>query len=275
MKSLLTDIKSHVISRICSTPVTEYPFWTVYISEILPESFYQQLKEKMLYFKYNRPLQDRNWDNPEYMNKRYSLKGEDDPVIDLFRQVFDDSDIKRALIEKFYFSDWSKDVEFTTDLQFVFTESGRFQRIHTDIPAQILTCNFYLPEGELSLQEQFDNATIVYDKQLQPCKLFRYTDNSAVFFAPHFYSYHGFNTTVDNRNTLLFFYSQKDLIQRFYDNSKNQNLEQDPDKFKDVVQWKLGKFRLQEYGLNDMDFLSKVLQEKWCCRVNTLNGRIE
>ncbi len=270
-----TEIKNWILNKIEKTEVNTLPFYILYIENIFPDDFYQMLKDKMLYYKYNETLQDRNWDNPNFMNKKFSLKDCDDREINIFREVFDDIEIKSSLMKKFYYGNHVDEMVFNHDLQFVFTDAGRFQRIHTDIPAQFISVNFYMPEDELTEVEQLDNGTILYDKELNPCKIVRYKGNSVSFFAPHFYSYHGFNTTVKNRNTLLFFYAQRDLIKRFYDNSKNQNGEQDPDKFKDVVQWKLSKYRLIEYGQDDLEFLTKLIKEKSDCRVNTLNGRIE
>jgi len=270
-----TEIKNHVLEKIESSDVTQYPFYNLYITNIFPIDFYEKLKERMLYFKYNENLQDRNWDNPDFMNKKFSLRDiEDDDVINLIREVFNDVDIKNSIMSKFYFENWTDEIEFNRDLQFVFTGKNKFQRIHTDIPAQFVSVNFYLPENELTQQEELDNGTLLYDKELNPCKVSRFVSNSVSFFAPHFYSYHGFDTTIDNRNTLLFFYAQKDLVKRFYDNSKNQNSEQDPDKFKDLIQWKISKYRLIEYGSDDMEFLTKLIQEKSDCKVNELNGRI-
>jgi hypothetical protein len=269
-----TEIKNHVLEKIESSDVTQYPFYNIYITNIFPINFYEKLKERMLYFKYNENLQDRNWDNPDFMNKKFSLRDIDDDVINLIREVFNDVDIKNSIMSKFYYENWTDEIEFNRDLQFVFTGKNKFQRIHTDIPAQFVSVNFYLPENELTQQEELDNGTLLYDKELNPCKVSRFVSNSVSFFAPHFYSYHGFDTTIDNRNTLLFFYAQKDLVKRFYDNSKNQNSEQDPDKFKDLIQWKISKYRLIEYGSDDMEFLTKLIQEKSDCKVNELNGRI-
>ena len=269
-----TEIKNHVLEKIESSDVTQYPFYNLYITNIFPINFYEKLKERMLYFKYNENLQDRNWDNPDFMNKKFSLRDIDDDVINLIREVFNDVDIKNSIMSKFYFENWTDEIEFNRDLQFVFTGKNKFQRIHTDIPAQFISVNFYLPENELTQQEELDNGTLLYDKELNPCKVSRFVSNSVSFFAPHFYSYHGFDTTIDNRNTLLFFYAQKDLVKRFYDNSKNQNSEQDPDKFKDLIQWKISKYRLIEYGSDDMQFLTKLIKEKSDCKVNQLNGRI-
>ena len=229
----------------------------------------------MLYYKHNEELQDRNWDNPNFMNKKFALKDVNCYEINIIREIFDNDDIKKSLMKKFYYGDYIDEMVFNHDLQFVFTDGDRFQRIHTDIPAQFISVNFYLPEDELTEQEELDNGTILYDKDLNPCKIVKFKSNSVSFFAPHFYSYHGFNTTIKNRNTLLFFYAQKDLIKRFYDNSKNQNEEQNPDKFKDVIQWKISKYRLIEYGSDDLEFLTKLIKEKSDCKVNTQNGRIE
>ena len=272
---LLIDIKNHVLSKIETTDINTYPFYNLYINDIFPNDFYQKLKDKMLYYKYNETLKDRNWDNPNFMNKRFPLVDIIDWEINIVREVFDDVDIKSALMKKFYFGNHIDEMVFNHDMQFVFTDGDRFQRIHTDIPAQFISVNFYMPEDDITEVEELDNGTILYDKELNPCKIVRYKGNSVSFFAPHFYSYHGFNTTIKNRNTLLFFYAQKDLIKRFYDNSKNQNGEQNPDKFKDVIQWKISKYRLIEYGSDDLEFLTKLIKEKSDCKVNTLNGRIE
>jgi hypothetical protein len=271
----ISNIKDYVLRKIESSNINTHPFYNLYINDIFPPDFYQSLKDKMLYYKYNEKLEDRNWDNPDFINKKISLKNNNDHEINIIREVFGDDEIKNALMRKFYFNSYLDEMEFHRDLQFVFTDGNRFQRIHTDIPAQFISVNFYMPEDELTDQEELDNGTILYDKELNPCKIIKFKPNSVSFFAPHFYSYHGFNTTVKNRNTLLFFYAQKDLIKRFYDNSKNQNGEQDPDKFKDVIQWKISKWRLIEYGLDDLEFLTKVIKEKSECKVNTLNGRIK
>lgn len=270
------DIKTHVLNRIKSTEINTYPFYNIYIENIFPDIFYDKLKKRMLYYKYNSNLENRNWDNPDFMNKKISLKNIEDDEIDIVKFIFDDSDIKQSIIEKFYINhDFIDEIVFTHDLQFVFTEKNRFQKIHTDIPAQFVSVVFYLPEEDnISKCDELNNGTILYDKDLKPIKVSKFIGNSVSFFAPHFYSYHGFNTTVDNRNTMLFFYTQKDLIKRFYDNSKNQNGEQNVELFKNVIQWKITKYRLIEYGKDDMDFLTKLLTEKNNCKIDTLNGRI-
>ena len=271
-------IKNYVLDQIKQSKINKYPFFNLYIENIFPENFYERLKSRMLDYKYNSVLQDRNWDNPSFINKKFSLKEINDCEIETVTYIFNDYEIKKAFIEKFYVkSDFIEEIVFTHDLQFVFTVKNKFQVIHTDIPAQFLSIVFYLPEKEIiSDEEEMNNGTILYDKDLNANKISKFKKNSVACFAAHFYSYHGFNTTIDNRNTMLFFYAQKDLIKRFYDNIHNENNEQNVSEFKDVIQWKISKYKLREYddNGNDLEFLSKLIKEKSICKINSLNGRI-
>ena len=274
---LKENIKMHVLKRIKSTEINTYPFYNVYIENIFPETFYEKLKNLMIYYKYNSKLENRNWDNPDFMNKKISLNNVEDYEINIVKYIFEDSEIKKSIMEKFYLTpNFIDEIVFKHDLQFVFTEKNKFQKIHTDIPAQFVSVVFYIPEDDdISECDKLNNGTILYDRDLNPVKVSKFKGNSVSFFAPHFYSYNGFNTTINNRNTMLFFYAQKDLIKRFYDNSKNQNGEQNVELFKNVIQWKISKYRLIEYGKDDMNFLTKLLTEKEYCKIDTLNGRIK
>lgn len=40
------------------------------------------------------------------MNKRFSLKDINDPEINIIREVFDDDDIKVAIMKKFYYNSY-------------------------------------------------------------------------------------------------------------------------------------------------------------------------
>ena len=274
---LKENIKMHVLKRINSTEINTYPFYNVYIENIFPETFYEKLKNLMIYYKYNSKLENRNWDNPDFMNKKIILNNVENYEINIVKYIFEDSEIKKSIMEKFYLTpNFIDEIVFKHDLQFVFTEKNKFQKIHTDIPAQFVSVVFYIPEDvDISECDKLNNGTILYDRDLNPVKVSKFKGNSVSFFAPHFYSYHGFNTTINNRNTMLFFYAQKDLIKRFYDNSKNQNGEQNVELFKNVIQWKISKYRLIEYGKDDMNFLTKLLSEKENCKIDTLNGRIK
>ena len=185
------DIKIHVLNRIKSTDINTYPFYNIYIENIFPDVFYEKLKERMLYYKYNSNLENRNWDNPEFMNKKISLNNIEDDEIDIVKFIFDDYEIKHSITEKFYINtDFIDEIVFKHDLQFVFTDKDRFQKIHTDIPAQFVSVVFYLPEENISECDELNNGTILYDKELKPVKVSKFIGNSVSFFAPHFYSYH-------------------------------------------------------------------------------------
>ena len=67
-----TEIKNYVLNKIEKTDINIYPFYNLYVENIFPDDFYQRLKDKMLYYKHNETLQDRNWDNPNFMNKRFN-----------------------------------------------------------------------------------------------------------------------------------------------------------------------------------------------------------
>jgi len=126
----------------------------------------------------------------------------------------------------------------------------------------------------LNEDEQLNNGTITYDKDLKPYKMVKYKANTLFCFAPHFYSYHGFSTTIDNRNILLFFYSNETMLQKFYDNIDNKNGYLNPDNFKNRIEEKNIKYPLIEYTKN-CNFLDKIQQEKTNCKINDKNGRIK
>ena len=152
------DIKIHVLNRIKSTDINTYPFYNIYIENIFPDVFYEKLK---------------------------------DYEIDIVKFIFDDYEIKHSITEKFYINtDFIDEIVFKHDLQFVFTDKDRFQKIHTDIPAQFVSVVFYLPEENISECDELNNGTILYDKELKPVKVSKFIGNSVSFFAPHFYSYH-------------------------------------------------------------------------------------
>jgi len=264
-------IEKHVLQRINDTNIGVYPFYYLYIENIFTDDFYEKLKKQMLYYKYNSLLQDRNWDHPNFINKKYHLTNINDDTITVVKNIFNSDKIKQAFLEKFYIEYTKCDkIVFEKDLQFVFTEKDKFQRIHTDIPAQYLSVVFYLPEDEISVEDELNNGTILYDKNLQPHKVAKFKNNSLCCFAPHFYSYHGFNTTINNRNTMLFFYANEDYLTRFYDNINNENGDMNVENFKNIIEKKITKYKLIEYGLDN----NKIIIEKERCKIDGLNGRI-
>ena len=146
---LKENIKMHVLKRINSTEINTYPFYNVYIENIFPEAFYEKLKNLMIYYKYNSKLENRNWDNPDFMNKKISLNNVENYEINIVKYIFEDSEIKKSIMEKFYLSpNFIDEIVFKHDLQFVFTEKNKFQKIHTDIPAQFVSVVFYISEDD-------------------------------------------------------------------------------------------------------------------------------
>lgn len=206
MTDYFLKLKDHVLKKIENTNINEFPYYNLYIEDIFLDDFYVLLKEKMLFYKNHNKHEDRNWDSPLFINKMYNLQNNIDNIITTVKKIFNDIDVQKSLLKKFYTNtDHYNEINFEKDMQFVFTEKNRIQQIHTDIPEQFISLIFYLPENILSEDEQINNATITYDKDLIPHKIAKYKPNSLFCFAPHFYSYHGFSTTVENRNTLLFF----------------------------------------------------------------------
>jgi hypothetical protein len=272
LDSSYKDIKNHVLNQINNTNIGTFPFHHLYIENIFTDNFYDLLYAKMLYYKYNKKLENREWDSSKFINKKYHLTNTNDEEINIIRQLFDDNEIKLALLKKFYIDPKNCDnIIFNIDLQFVFASKNMHQDIHTDISSQYLSFIFYLPEKELSINDELDNGTILYDKSLKPYKLTKFKKNSLCCFAPHFYSYHGFSTTIDDRNVLLFFYSQNESIKEFYKNvnSENKHYYYNVANFKNRMTEKLEKYKLIEYTDE-----SKIIKEKEDCLINAPNGRI-
>ena len=69
-------IKNYVLDQIKQSKINKYPFFNLYIENIFPENFYERLKSRMLDYKYNSVLQDRNWvDNNDKILEETKGKG--------------------------------------------------------------------------------------------------------------------------------------------------------------------------------------------------------
>jgi len=63
------------------------------------------------------------------MNKKMSLNNIEDDIIDIVKVIFDDPEIKKSFIEKFYINpDFIDEIVFKDDLQFVFTEKKKISK---------------------------------------------------------------------------------------------------------------------------------------------------
>lgn len=261
----MIDIKAHILNQIEITNVEKEPFYSLYIEDILPSDFYNEILTACLHYKYNHPkLELRMHDITDCPNKKYNVEKATDSCLVTLKKLFEDADIKTALLRKFYKDETLMQLTIK-EYEFVYTEKNKFQNIHTDIPAKFLSFVFYLPEiktnqNPLSETEERENGTILYNHELNPVYKTKYRANSVTIFAPHFYSYHGFHTTIENRNTLIFFYYDPALL--FHHDSKPIPF------FLSKIREKLEKYTLLEYEYKD---IARILND---CQINAKSGRV-
>lgn len=260
--------KEYTLNKINEAKVGEEPFYHMYIEDILHEDLYKALKEKSDYYNNSRYLTTRLQDNKSFVNNRYSIAYSKDSVLKTFYNLFSDKDIKLALLSKFFVNP-DKFINsisvFKEELEFVYTKGAKFQNIHVDIPSKYISTVFYFPDTILSEQEQLDNGTILYNKDIQPIQKSKYKPNSVCIFAQHFYSYHGFNTTID-RNSLVLFYVNNDTIIR--------DLQPTTTSLKERTDFKNSIFdKLREYPL--IEYKNKNLRNEYdMCKINSNKGRV-
>jgi hypothetical protein len=269
---LYSDCRSHVLARLSEAAMGVEPFYHTFIDRIFPPHFYDAVRAHMLSCKYSDSVQDRHQDNPGFLNKRYNLVGNTHEVVECLRAIFSDPDVRQALLKRFYISpsrELADKLSIHDEFEYFFTKAGRFQNIHIDIPPKFMSFVFYIPELPASPQDEERNATILYDKSLTPHYPARFRANSVCVFVPHFYSYHGFSSTID-RDVLVMFYVNREELEKW------RNLRQD-DKdsppftgLLDAVEGKLRSHPLIEYGLDNQ----RLLAERSACRVNAPRGRV-
>ena len=262
----------YVLDRIEQQPVGETPFYHLFIDQVFPPDLYAALRTYMLDCKYGSETTDRLQDNPGFVNRRFNLFESQHPAIQVFRAIFADAEVKQAFLRKFYLRDidtLADAVEIHVEFEYFFTQAGRFQNIHVDIPPKYLSFVFYIPEHPVPEEEEKHNATILYDKDLNPHYNARFRANSVCVFAPHFYSYHGFASTIDRDVLVLFYVSPEEL--RGWQQLQREHPEAPPfDGIRDVTAAKLRRFPLIEYGSSE----NRLLSEREGCRINARQGRV-
>ena len=263
--------KQHVLARINASDVGKEPYYHLYIEDIFPDLLHEMIRKRIFYNKYHGSLQTRAQDNRQFVNRRLSLMDNTDLETLYVRRLFSDPEIKQALMSKFYLDpnpNFLDQIEIhEKEFEYMFTETGRFQNIHVDIPAKYLSMVFYFPEEELTEDDQAKNATIFYDKELTPHYKAKYKTNSVGIFAPHYYSYHGFSTTI-GRESMVVFYINKVQRERWI-SEKNDSIPP-IELLKNNIQQKLEAFPLIEYG-NDKE---RILFERKQCMINAPQGRV-
>ena len=273
--------KKFSLESIKKSDVITHPFNHVFIENILSPDLYSKLVDKCKNFKKPNIVQNRNQDSNKFMNTRYNFASsrDDDEVITIFKQIFEDKDIKQELFSKFFVnpSKFIKNMKIhEKEFEVVFTSKDKFQNIHVDIPSKFLSLVFYLPEVstpfELSEQNIQNNSTILYDKLINPVYSAKYKSNSVCIFAPHFYSYHGFDTTIERTAIVLFYIDEKLLNEHDskigeVDRRRLKRKETDFKTFKNNIFQKLKEYPLIEYKNKQLD---EIMTE---CKINAPNGR--
>lgn len=262
--------KQHVLARIAETPIGRAPFWHLFVERVLPPELYDGLHARMLQHKHGPEVQERHQDNAAFVNRRYSLVQCADPEAKELRAIFADAEVKTALLRRFYVHatrELEQSLKIHEEFEFVFTAAGRFQNIHLDIPPKFLSFVFYLPERAVTPAEEERNATVLYDKALHPCYAARFRANSVCVFAPHFYSYHGFSSTID-RDVLVMFY----VSEREQENwARARELDAPPfASLREQIESKLRAFPLLEYGTDP----ARIAAERAACLVDAPKGRV-
>ena len=270
--------KKYTLESIKKSDILKEPFHHLFIENILSPELYSKIIDKCKYFKNPDIIQNRNQDSSKFMNRRYNFANLNDDVIVLFKQIFEDEDVKQALFSKFFVntSKFLKNMKVhTKEFEVVFTEKDRFQNIHVDIPPKFLSLVFYLPEVstpfELSDTEIANNSTVLYDKSMNPVHSAKYKPNSVCVFAPHFYSYHGFATTIERTAIVLFYIDEKFLVEhdsKIAEVDRRKRKETDFKTFKNNILYKLKEFPLIEFKDQNLE---EIMKE---CKINAPNGRV-
>lgn len=267
----MNDELNHILKSIGNSKIIEYPFYHLYIENIFSDEFYERLKEKC-----NNPekIDTRFQDNKNFTNSRFSITNSKDPILKNVENIFENEQIKLSLSSKFFEFPESvvKNISLHKDeFEFVYTSENKFQNIHTDIPSKFLSLVFYFPDDSVNISEQdeLNNGTILYNRNLEPIKSARYKKNSVCVFAPSFHSYHGFHTTI-KRTALVMFYINYDL-HKTYEKNINWGIQATENRIK---MFKFNIFnKLQSYPLIEYKTLS-LTDEFKNCKINGERGRI-
>lgn len=269
---LYSRCRSHVLSRLSDVATDTSPFHHLFIDEIFPADFYASLHDHMVALKHGDSIEARTQDNPDFVTQRCNLFESTDDVASCIRAVFSDPGIKEALLEKFYVGPLQAlagSLSIHQEFEYTFTKAGRFQNVHVDIPPKFLSFVFYIPEHPVPPNAQKRNATILYDKSLAPRYRARYLENSVCIFAPHFYSYHGFSSSID-REALVMFCVNAGALSAWQSIRRAQKEQPPFAEFLDGVERKLRAHPLKEYWGGE----DRVISERAACLVNAPQGRV-
>jgi hypothetical protein len=270
MQSALADTKQHVLYRFAETELGRAPFYHLFVEDVLPPRLYAELQGYMLACKHGGLLQERRQDNPDYVNRRFNLVGDPHPAVVEVQGVFSDAEVKLALLRKFYSAPTralADGLRIHEEFEFVHCAAGLFQNIHVDIPSKFMSFVFYIPERPLNRVEEERNATVLYNRSLEPQYQAKFRANSVCVFVPHFHSYHGFASTME-RDVLVMFYVN-DAEHRRWQATRNRD-EPPFTGLKDAIERKITLYPLIEYGSDR----ARIAEERRRCLVNAPKGRV-
>ena len=264
--------KDHVISRALETPLGEYPFFHLSIAEILPPDLFEGLRKLMSQEKNSGARQDRGQDSPLYVTRRSPLYDSMDRHALHLRRIFNDPEVIRAFLSRFYVNPTDELVQSLSildrEFEFTYCEPDRFQNIHCDLPTKYLSCVIYFADGELTPEEQRRNGTVLYNADVEPVYSAEFEANRAVCFASHFRSYHGFSTTI-HRDALVIFIVDRSLNDAWF--RARPWAEKSPFPFwAERMEHKLRSAPMLEFS-NDPDAISAA---RASTRVNAPEGRV-
>ncbi|MEE9345698.1 MAG: hypothetical protein V3U88_08835 [Methylococcales bacterium] len=268
----LADYRTHVLSRIEGTKISEKPFYHSFIENVFPDDLYDAIRNNMLSFKYSDKVQDRHQDSYAFMNHRYNLHDNTDETIECVRAVFSDITIKQALLKKFYChpsEEFVEALDIHSEFEYIFVAANHVQNIHIDIPPKVMSFVFYIPEHTVTPFDEERNATVLYDKSLTPNYKARFKANSMCVFVPHFYSYHGFASTIQ-RDALVMFYIHPAEFKKWRSIRKDARDKPPFTGLLDMIQEQLTRYPLIEYGHD----ANRFLEERSDCLVNAPQGRV-
>lgn len=249
------------------------PFAHLYIEQIFPPVLYLAIKRRMYHYKYNAPLGERHQDSGKFVNRRFNLAKNKDPETQYLHAIFSDPEIKRALVSKFFqepIAGLADSLEIhEEEFEYMYTAAGRFQNIHVDIPPKFMSFVFYFPEIPVCPEAEKRNATVLYDKKLRPHYAAKYKANSLCIFVPHFFSYHGFSSTIDREVLILFYINRAELA--LWRKERGGGTDRPPfESIRDRIQAKLEAHPLISYG----PARSPIRAERARCLINAPQGRV-
>lgn len=269
-------LTAHVSDKIARAQVVLEPFGHTFIESLLTEDAYAELRAFKQKVRSAGLLAPRRQDSKMFVNRRFSLYDSGEPVARSLFDLFSSSVVKRAFLELFYdglSNEALSGIEVHREFEIVCSKPNLFQDIHVDIPPKMMSLVLYLPDDRPSDDEAAQNATLLYDRALRPAGQARFLPNAACAFAPHFYSYHGFSTTIE-RDALVMFYVDRAELRRWQFRQRLSHLPfvewDSPAAIRRATARRLSRFQLREYGGDP-----RVLDlERERCLVNAPMGRV-